>query len=81
MMRTAPGAEWEIRLIFSQLYELLKPHYKLIFHGARTKIVDGLPHVYGMKQQPYEATKEDVLAEMSNDELSKYLQDRPAQAV
>ena len=81
MMRTAPGAEWEIRLIFSQLYELLKPHYKLIFHGAKTKIIEGLPHIYGMKQQPYEATREEVLAEMSSDEISTYLQGRLTQAV
>ena len=66
---------------YPQLYELLKPHYKLIFHGAKTKIIEGLPHIYGMKQQPYEATREEVLAEMSSDEISTYLQGRLTQAV
>ena len=76
MLRTAPAAEWEIRSIFGQVYDLLKPKYKLIFHGARTKMVDGLPVIYGMKMNPYEMTREEVLAEMSNDEIATYLDKR-----
>lgn len=57
MMRTSRGAEREIRLVFGQVYRLVKEKYPLAFHGAREETVDGLVEVTGMKTQPYEQTE------------------------
>lgn len=56
MARTAPAAEWEIRLVAGQVYDLAKEKWPLMFHGAREKVVDGLRAVDGMKLQPYEVS-------------------------
>jgi thymidylate synthase (FAD) len=53
-LRTAQGAEWEIRLVFNQVYELLKEKFPLLFFDAKVKEVDGLNVIYGMRTQPYE---------------------------
>lgn len=58
MMRTARGAEWEIREVFGQVYRLTKAKYPLLYHGAKEEIVRGLVEVSGMKMQPYERTVE-----------------------
>lgn len=52
-MRTGRHAEWEIRLVFGQVYELVKKRYPLIFHDAVTEVVEDLIEVSGMKTQPY----------------------------
>ena len=57
MMRTARGAEWEIRHAFGQIYKIMKAKYPLVFHGAREEIVDGLVEVTGLRMQPYEKTE------------------------
>ena len=77
LMRTAAVAEWEIRVVFNKIYDLLKGEYPLIFHGAKHRMVDGIPEIYGMKCQPYEKSADMVLSEMSDDELVLYLKTRP----
>lgn len=52
-LRTSRHAEWEIRLVFSQVYNLVKDRYPLLFHGAKEEIVKGIVEVSGMKMQPY----------------------------
>lgn len=54
MMRTTRHAEWEIRLVFDQVYRIIQEQFPLMVHGAKTEEVDGLLEVSGMKMQPYE---------------------------
>ncbi len=61
-VRTARFAETEIRDVFAQIYHLLAAEIPLIFHGARTRMFDGLPEVYGMKMQPYDMVPGDPAA-------------------
>lgn len=44
-MRTEPSAEEEIRLVFSQVYELLKDRYPNLLGDYEVEMVDGLPWV------------------------------------
>lgn len=53
-MRTSRHAEWEIRLVFQQVYQLVKSRFPLLFYGAKEEVVDGIVEVSGMKMQPYE---------------------------
>ena len=59
MMRTARHAEREIRIIFGQVYEIVKAKYPLLFCDAREEIVDGLLEVSGMRMNPYDKLLED----------------------
>jgi len=52
-LRTSRHAEWEIRLVFNQVYEIMKKSYPLMFHDAKEEMVDGLLEITGMKTQPY----------------------------
>ncbi len=61
-LRTGAGAEWEIRHIYAQIYDLVRDRFPTIFHGAKTRTVDGLPEVYGMKLQPYDIEAGDPAA-------------------
>ena len=72
-MRTAHFAEWEIRVVFGQIYELVKAKFPLLFHGAQEKMVDDLVQVSGMKMQPYED-----LDMFSDEELQKEVDRRKA---
>lgn len=54
MLRTSRHAEWEIRKVFAEVFNLVNAKFPLVFHGAKTRIVDKLPEVYGMKMQPYD---------------------------
>lgn len=56
-VRTSQHAEWEIRHVFGQIYNLVKQKYPLIFYGAKEEIVNGLLEVSNMKLQPYEKTE------------------------
>jgi thymidylate synthase (FAD) len=58
MLRTARGAEWEIRLVFGKIYRLLKDRHPLLFHGAREGEVNGLLEITGMKIQPWEKAEQ-----------------------
>lgn len=78
MLRTARHAEWEIRLVFNQLYLLLKDKYPYIFYGAKEEMVDGLLEVSGMKLQPYEKESSVVLEEASTEDLERILAIRRA---
>jgi len=40
-MRTSQHAEWEIRVIFNQIYDLLKEKYPTMFIDAETKNIEG----------------------------------------
>lgn len=52
-VRTSRHAEWEIRAVFAQAYQLVKARFPLVFHGAREEVVEGLVEVGGMRTQPY----------------------------
>lgn len=54
MLRTSRHAEWEIRAVFEQVYNIMKAKYPLMFADAQEEIVDGILEVSGMKMQPYE---------------------------
>ncbi len=53
MMRTSRAAEWEIRYIYNQIYQIIKQKYPLLVHDARTEMVDDLFEITGMTIQPY----------------------------
>jgi len=53
-MRTSAHAEWEIRYVFAQIYEILSKKYPHMFSDAKVRMVDDLPEVYGMRTTPYE---------------------------
>lgn len=57
-LRTSRHAEWEIRLIFESVYNLVKDKYPLLFYGAKEELVDGILEITGMKMQPYELTSD-----------------------
>lgn len=71
MLRTAGGAEWEIRVIANQMFDLVKARHPLLVFDAKEREVDGQREIYGMKLQPYDIMVEDVrtLADYSQDEL------------
>lgn len=73
MMRTAPGAEWEIREVFGQVYKLVKAAYPMMVDGLRTRMVDDQLQVYGMRLQPYES-----LLNYTTDEIRNELERRNA---
>jgi len=76
MVRTSRFAEWEIRYVFQDIYNLLKDKYPLIFHGAKEEIHDGLVEVSGMKMQPYERYDKELLRDMSTDQLEQEIENR-----
>jgi thymidylate synthase (FAD) len=43
--RTSAHAEWEIRVIFNQIYQILKKKYKAMFVDAKEEMIDGLLQV------------------------------------
>lgn len=43
--RTDRAAEWEIRYVFSQVYELMKKEIPTLFCDATEEMIDGLPEV------------------------------------
>lgn len=77
LMRTAGYAEWEIRVVFAEIYRQLKEKYKLIFHGAKEKLIDGIVAVEGLKCQPYEKPADMLLSEMTDEEVRLYVETRP----
>lgn len=58
MQRTAPDAEWEIRLVGNQVYDLARAKFPLLFSDACHREANGQRHVWGMKLQPYDLTEE-----------------------
>ena len=64
-MRTSRHAEWEIRLVMGQVYDLVRAKFPMIFHGARVKYYDDLPEVSNLRTQPYTLSDEEVLRSVS----------------
>ena len=55
LMRTAAAAEWEIRTVFDQVYNIMLTQFPQALYGAYTEnLEDGTFAVRGMKTQPYE---------------------------
>ncbi len=77
-MRTARAAEWEVRLIYNQIYQILKDRYPLIFYGAKTEMVEGALEISGMKVNPYERmpTWQELLYGVDEAEVQAFLKDR-----
>ena len=73
MTRTSRHAEWEIRKVFEQPYLLLKDKYPTMFHGAKEEVVEGIIEVTGMKMQPYEKTSDELLSELTDEQLESEL--------
>jgi len=73
MIRTGRHSEWEIRLVFEQIYLILKEKYPTIFHGAVETVVDGIIEVSDMRMQPYEKTADVMLSELSVEQLEAEL--------
>ena len=40
-LRTSRHAEWEIRLIFNQVADIVKDKWPMLLHGAETEVIDG----------------------------------------
>jgi thymidylate synthase (FAD) len=55
-MRTSRSAEWEIRLVFARVYDIVKTKYPMLFADAHEETVEGILEVSGMRMQPYEQT-------------------------
>lgn len=70
-MRTGRHAEWEVRQVFGQVYELVKDKFPLLFHGAKVEKVGGLNEISGMKMQPYED-----ISHFSDEEFNKEVERR-----
>lgn len=56
-MRTSRHAEREIRLVFNQVYGLVKSRWPMIFCDACETTYDGLLEISGMKTQPYQTAE------------------------
>lgn len=54
MMRTSRYAEREIRLVFNDVYRIMKQRYPLLVADAVEEEVDGLLEIKGMKMQQYD---------------------------
>ncbi len=48
-MRTSRHAEWEIRVVFNQVYEIVMKKWPLMLHGGKVEMVDGLRECTGLK--------------------------------
>lgn len=58
MLRTNRQAEFEIRNIFGQIYNIVKERFPLIFYGAQEEMVEGALEITGMTLQPYDRKAE-----------------------
>jgi thymidylate synthase ThyX len=65
MMRTSRYAEREIRLVFNQVYEIVKRMWPMLVADATEEEIDGLLEIKGMKMQQYDV----VLADLSDEDL------------
>jgi thymidylate synthase (FAD) len=72
-MRTGRHAEWEIRLVFNQVYDLVAEKFPKIFCDAKIEDVDGLKEISGMRTQPYQLTPEQALKQVSIEQLKAEL--------
>lgn len=65
MMRTSRFAEREIRLVFNQVYEIIKGGWPMLVADAVEEEIDGLLEIRGMKMQQYDV----VLRDLSDEDL------------
>jgi thymidylate synthase ThyX len=77
-LRTHRSSEWEMRVIFGQVYEIVKKKYPGMVADAREFMYDGLLEVAGMKHQPYEldAGHPEALRFYTSDQLAEELDRR-----
>ena len=54
-LRTSRHAEWEIRSVFAEVFNITNRLFPDMFYDAQTEEVDGIIEVSGMRSQPYEA--------------------------
>lgn len=71
MMRTSRHAEWEIRKVFNQVFDILRARYPLLFEDAITEEVDGLREVTGMRMQSYDVDLTKVPEERLIEEVQR----------
>jgi flavin-dependent thymidylate synthase len=76
MVRTNRHAEWEIRVVFAEIYKLMKEKYPLMFYDASETLVEGIIEVSGMKTQPYEMGEAEVINNASTETLKAELKRR-----
>ncbi len=69
MMRTSRHAEREIRLMFNEVYQIVKERYPLLVSDAVEEEIDGLLEIRGMKMQQYDIRLADFNDEMLIAEL------------
>lgn len=77
LMRTSRSAEWEIREVFAQIYNIVKQQYPLIFFGAKEELHEGIVEVSGLRTQPYEKSAQMLLDEMTDAQIELYMKTRP----
>lgn len=80
MLRTAAGAEWEIRLVANQMFDLVKERHPHLVYDAKERMADGQREVYGMRMQPFDLILEDQksLPDYATEELEAELARRKA---
>jgi thymidylate synthase ThyX len=59
MLRSTRHAEFEIRAVSNQVYNLIEPWFPKLFWRAKTRMVEGWKEIYGMRMQPYEVDSTD----------------------
>lgn len=70
-MRTNRHAEYEIRLVFGQVFDLVRKKFPVTLSDAKVEIVNDLPEVTGLRTQPYapkpveELTEAELTAEVN----------------
>lgn len=72
MLRTAGGAEWEIRIVANRMFDLVKERHPLLVFDAKERVTDGQREIYGMRLQPYDIVLEEpkTLADYTDEELA-----------
>lgn len=63
MMRTSRFAEREIRMVFNQVYRIVKERWPLLVADAVEEEIDGLLEIKGMKMQQYDVALRDITDE------------------
>jgi len=81
-IRTQRFAEWEIRVIFNQVYQLIKQKFPAMVADGQEFVYDGLLEIAGMRMQPYEMKAGDpgALRFYTSDQLATELDTRTATA-